>query len=244
MSYKELKFLLIQIRKEASVRQEELDSFVKFARIKHSELTVLNVFDTPQFNKNFIEKYDATFIGGASEASVLEERANPFLPSLYELINYSVEISHPVFASCFGFQAAIKAFGGEILQQFHGFEMGTYPISLTSAAKKDLLYKDVPDNFYAVSVHKEYAKELPKNCELLGRTKDCLHTFKVKNKPFWAFQFHPELDTPNLIQRLKVYQERYTDNLDHFHEVINNLSDTPESNALVYKFVNLVRNGF
>ena len=119
--------------------------------------------------------------------------------------------------------------------------MGTLPISLEKKAKKDPVCKGIQNPFYAVSVHKESAHSLPKNCHSLAYTDFCIHGFRVDSKPFWAFQFHPELDRPTLTSRLGVYKEKYTKNGHHFQGIIDGLVDTPEANKLVRNFVEYVR---
>lgn len=232
-----MKALLVQIREDNGVKQEELESFAKFAGLNVSSFQVLDVFETPSFDKSVLEGIDLLFVGGASAASVSEPEKYPFVNSIKSLMLEAALASVPTFASCFGFQAAVLAFGGDIIKDTTDFEMGTYSISLTEKAKDDPVFKGINDGFYAVSVHQEKAIKLPEVCVLLAYTDKCCHAFKVKDKPFWAFQFHPELDRKTLEERLNVYKEKYTDDLEHFEAIISNLHETPESNMLVKNFV-------
>lgn len=232
-----LKILLLQIRENEEIIAEEQFSFARFAGIDQNQFKILNVFQNPNFGTEVLKGVDALFVGGASEASVSEPEKYPFVDSIKELLNHCVNINLPVFASCFGFQAAVLAFGGIITKDTNDFEMGTYPIQLTTEALKDPIYKNTPSGFQAVSVHQEKATELPANCELHGFTLACCHSFKVKDKPFWAFQFHPELDRECLTVRLKAYQDQYTNGDDHFNQVIASLQDVDHANNLVRNFV-------
>ena len=235
----DLKILLLQIRQDPIVRQEELTSFARHSNLNESQIKIHNVFDHPQFNLNIIEGHDALFIGGASEASVLEQEKYHFLESSYKLIHHVVDKTIPTFASCFGFQMAVMAFGGSIIKDIIDFEMGTYPIFLNEDAKNDPIFRNVTSPFLAVSVHQEKALELPDNCELLAYNDNCYQVFKVKQKPFWAFQFHPELDKKVLTQRLNIFKEKYTDNTEHFNYVIKSLKETPDANILLKNFISL-----
>ncbi|MBT3983381.1 MAG: type 1 glutamine amidotransferase [Bacteriovoracaceae bacterium] len=234
---RELKILLLQIRDDEVVRQEEYQSFLTQSTLAPSQIIIHNVFDKPEFDVNIVDGFDALIVGGASEASVSEEDIYTFVGPCKKLLNYCVEKNIPVFASCFGFQVAVLAFGGEILKDELDYEIGTLLIELTSDCSSDPLYCDMHTPFMAVSVHKEKALVLPENCQLLAYTNSCLHSFRVIGKPFWAFQFHPELTREKLTQRLGVYKSKYTDDLDHFNQIIDSLVDTPESNLLVKKFV-------
>lgn len=236
----QLKILLLQIRDGEQVRREEHQSFAEYCGVTLDQIDVLNVFDTPDFPISVADDYDALLVGGASEANVLKPGQFPFVQCCQNLIQYCAETAKPVFASCFGFQLAVLALGGEILHKDIDFEMGTIPVSLTEAALDDSLYRDTPDGFFAISVHRQYAESLPESCQLLAYTEQCVHSFKVKGKPFWAFQFHPEVDKATLIERLTFYKAQYTDGDGQLERVLNAAVETPESNILVRKFVDRV----
>ncbi len=233
----DLKLLLLQIRKDALVKEEEFNSFIRYSGLKPAQLEVLNVFEQPRFAPQMLDDYDGMFVGGASEASVMEPERFSFIREAQRLVLYAVERAVPVFASCFGFQLAVTALGGTLIRDTKDFEMGTPQIFLTAAGRGDLLLRDMPDGFRAVSVHQERTPELPEGVELLAYSDACPHVFKVIGRPFWAFQFHPEVDRAVLIQRLRVYQEKYTENASHFDAVIRESTETPDANALVNKFV-------
>ena len=235
-----LRVLLFQIRDEPSIRQEEHESFVRYSGLSHDQIDILNVFDRPQFSPSVLQGYDALLIGGASEASVLEPETFQFVENGKTLIQFCIEHSIPVFASCFGFQMAIQALGGEVIREETEFEMGTIAIELTEAASRDPLFRNVPDGFLAVSVHQEKALTLPAGCQLLAKTNECAHAFRVVGKPFWAFQFHPEVDRSTLVTRLTFFRDRYTAGDDHLSNVIDHARETPESNKLVRKFIELL----
>jgi len=239
-NHSQLRILLFQIRDEPSIRQEEHESFVRYSGLSHHQIDVLNVFDQPQFSSAVLQGYDALFIGGTSEASVLEPETYPFVEDGKSLINFCIEQNVPVFASCFGFQMAVQAMGGEVIRDDTEFEMGTISIDLTEAAFEDPLFRDVPDGFLAVSVHQEKNLTLPPQCQLLARTNECTHAFRVIGKPFWAFQFHPEVDRSTLVTRLTFFRDRYTANDSHLTEVITSARETPDSNKLLSKFVQML----
>ncbi len=237
---KNLNILLLQIRDNRNVRVEEHQSFANFSKIEPHQIEILNVFDTPSFKPNLIDNYDALYVGGASEANVLEPKKYPFIKNCIELLRYAAEISKPTFASCFGFQLAVLAFGGIILNKDKDYEMGTVKISLTDKAKSDLVYQGIQDRFPAVSVHRQYASTIPEPLEILAYTGQCVHSFKYKNKPLWAFQFHPEVDRNTLVKRLTIFSRHYTDNAEHLKEVLGSAVETPESNILLGNFVERV----
>ena len=46
---KDLKILLLQIRDNQNVRNEEHQSFANFSKLEVHQIEILNVFDTPSF---------------------------------------------------------------------------------------------------------------------------------------------------------------------------------------------------
>lgn len=242
MQSSDIRVLLIQIRIEASTKKEEFESFVRYSKLDPSQFSCLDVFNDEFPSVSELNKYHCVFVGGASEASVLEPENYPFVPNLINFMQTCIDEKIPTFASCFGFQAAVLALGGEILRSPGAFEMGTYPIQLTEAAKSDPVFKDLPNGFHAVAVHREKAVVLPEGCTELGSTPECIHAFKVNHAPFWSFQFHPELDQPTLVKRLNIFKEKYMDDTSEFDAIIAKTEQTPYSNKLVGNFVEYLIN--
>jgi len=235
-----LRGLLLQIRADARVRAEERSSLCDYSGLDAAQIDVLNAFDRSDFPPDAADGYDALFIGGASEASVLEPGSYPFVGPCIELVRHCAQRNQPVFASCFGFQIAVLAFGGRIVRDERNFEMGTVPIRLTLLARTDPLFCDVPSGFLAVSVPRERATSVPAGCQLLAYTDQCPHAFRISHRPFWAFQFHPEVDRARLVKRLTTYRAKYTENAAHRRRVLEGARNTPESNKMVHKFVERV----
>lgn len=236
----QLKLLLLQIRDEPRVRAEEHASFCDYSGLQRGQLDIHNTFDQPHFGPEILQGYDALIVGGASEASVLEPDNYPFVPASIALMRHCIDNDFPVFASCFGFQLAVLALGGTIIRDQSNFEMGTVAISLAGAAATDPLFRDVPDGFAAVSVHRERSIECPLGADMLAYTQPCCHAFKVSGRRFWAFQFHPEVDRERLTERLTIFKHHYTDGDEHLQQVLERITETPFANALVGKFVDRV----
>ncbi len=231
----------MQIRNDVITCAEELREFVCHSGLKAAQFKTLNVFEQPDFSSSCLEGYDALFVGGSSDASVLDPQAYPFVEPAKALLSYCVDHSVPVFASCFGFQLVVEALGGKVIADPDRMEMGIYPIRLTLAAQADLLFHDSPDGFLAVSGHKERAVDLPAGVTLLAFTERCpYHAIKIEGKPFYGFQFHPEVDHHDLEARISRYQDRYLQTDGHLQEILSNLYPTPEANLLLRKFVDRI----
>ncbi|UBF24075.1 type 1 glutamine amidotransferase [Kovacikia minuta CCNUW1] len=237
----QLKILLLQIRDDRVTCLEELDEFVRFSRLGREQFGVLNTFATPEFEPTCMVGYDALFVGGSSDASVTQPDKYPFVEDAKRLLVYCLKEEIPVFASCFGFQAAVEALGGRVVVDKPKMEIGTFPLQLTEAAEHDILFHDVPDGFWAVCGHKERAISLPQDAILLASSELCpYHAFRIANQPFYGFQFHPEVDPADLVSRITRYQSRYLDSADTLTELLKDLQDTTIANQLIGKFVDRI----
>ncbi|MBU0597116.1 type 1 glutamine amidotransferase [Patescibacteria group bacterium] len=237
----ELKILYIQIREDQVTCDEELDEFVRFSELSKEQFTILNVFKTREFEPNVADGHDAVFVGGSSDASVLEPEKYTFVESCKKLLVCCCSNNIPTFASCFGFQIAVDAFGGTVIDDRENMEMGTYEITLSEEGERDRLFKDVPKKFWAVSGHQKRTLTLPDSMVNLASTESCpYHCFVIKGKPFYGFQFHPEVDKKDLIGRITRYQERYLDDDGSLQRIIESAVETPFANDLVRKFVNII----
>ena len=239
-SKQKLNILLLQIRDDQEVRVEEHESFANYGNLDINQIDILNVFDTPAFKVDVVKDYDAVFVGGASEANVLQPEKYPFIQDSINLIEYCAQQKIPTFASCFGFQLAVLAFGGTVLDKDRDYELGTVNITLTSSAGSDPVFEGIDNEFFAVSVHRQYSRNVPGCLEVLAYTDQCIHSFKHKEAPLWAFQFHPEVDRETLVKRLTIFSHKYTENKAHLKKVLDSAVETPESNYLVQNFVNNV----
>lgn len=238
----QLKVLLLQIRDDEITCQEELEEFIRFSGLATDQFSVLNVFKTPAFEPTCITGYDALFVGGSSDASVTQPDRYPFVQDTKRLLVHCLQVGLPVFASCFGFQAVVEALGGKVIVDAANMEMGTYPLTLTEAAGSDLLFHDVPNGFWVVSGHKERAISLPEGAILLASSELCpYHAIKMTGKPFYGFQFHPEVDPQDLAARITRYQSRYLENSTALSQIIQSLQpETAIANQLIAKFVDRI----
>lgn len=238
----QLKILILQIREDEETMLEEFYEFVQYSQLHEEQFTKLNTYKTHQFPANIIDGYDALFVGGSSDASVLQPEEFMFVQHCKQLLRYCYQQSIPVLASCFGFQVAVEELGGKVEEDKSIMEMGIYPIQLTDAAKADPLFAGYPDNFWAVSGHKEHAVRIPDDALLYGYSELCpYHILRFKDKPFYAFQFHPEVDRKDLITRITRYQERYLDDTKAVQQIIDrSTQDTHWANLIIKDFIDRV----
>lgn len=238
----DLKILLLQIREDEETMLEEFYQFVQFSELQEHQVDKLNTYDTAEFEPEIIDDYDALYIGGSSDASVLNTEEYHFVEDCKRLVQYCYQNDVPVFASCFGFQIATEAMGGKVILDKENKEFGIYQVELNKRASSDPLLHDYPHYIWTVSGHQERASKLPTDAILLGASHDCpYHIFTFKNKPFYAFQFHPEVDRSGFITRITRYRERYLDDSLALQKIIDaSIHETPYATALPKLFIDRI----
>jgi GMP synthase (glutamine-hydrolysing) len=234
----DLRIFYIQVREDDVTRAEELAEFVRCSGLRQKQFTVCNVYEWPAFPVSAADGFDAVFVGGSSDASVLEKDKYPFVRPIGELLERAIDSKQPTFASCFGFQAVVEQLGGTVILDKENMEMGSYDLMLTPEAIGDTLFDDQPTPFVAISGHKERAETLPLGAVNVVTSAQCpFHAITFPGTPFYAFQFHPEVNDVDLIARITRYRDRYLDVDGHLQQIIREIRPTPDANALVRKFV-------
>lgn len=242
-----LRILLVQVRKDPALIAAERNGFVEFSGLRDAQFTTLDVYRTPRFSPNLILEFDALMIGGLSDdhSDLVELPAhfNPFIDNLYDLMRLAIDKKIPSLLSCGGFMLASMMLGAKVVIDPDQAELGVYPISLTHEAKNDILFREFPDTFDAVSGHIKSTIDLPNICTHLAYSKRCkVHGFRVKGAPFYAFQFHPEVKCEDLKDRIEAYKDKYFNTEAAYKAFIDLMNDTSVANHIVARFINLVKN--
>lgn len=238
----QLKFLLIQIRKDDESLEREFDAFVTLGKLDANQMDVWQVFKNPHFNLENLKKYDAVFAGGSSDdpkdAVILDKKEFPFITDAMKVFLHCKEQNIPVFASCMGLEIIMQAIDEPLVFVEENPEMGFSEIHLTEEGTRDPLFAGIAEAFSAVSWHVKQCKAPPKGSVVLASTEACpVHTFKFKNTKFYAFQFHPEWSDAALIELLREYAERYPGGVASYEKVKAERKTTTVANSLVAKFI-------
>lgn len=236
----EIKALLLQLRHDHETLLKEHEAFAEYSGLHTEQIDPINLFTAPSFEPQVVSEYDVLFVGGSSDegdALIVPDKPTYALNSMHAL-RHAYETKLPVFASCYGFQAAVVALGGEVIHDTSRAELGTYDIRLTDEAADDAVFHDTPNPFHAVSVHEKLAAWLPEGAVTLAETDLCHHhAFTFPDRPFYAFQFHPEIDLEEMERRLTDYHDRYFGSKDAFRTMLANVRDVSHANILLGKFM-------
>jgi GMP synthase (glutamine-hydrolysing) len=171
------------------------------------DLAIVHAAETT-LDDRLLDDARSLFFGGSGAYSVLDP--HPWVRNMLDFLVRTVDRKVPAWASCFGFQGLSLALGGEVNRDDARQELGAFPIDLTAAAADDPLFGGLPTSFHAQLGHHDHVDRLPSGVTLLATGRK-IHNqaFKVDGAPFWASQFHPELNNATTVDRFLHYLEMY-----------------------------------
>lgn len=173
------------------------------------ELEVVHAATT-RLDAHLLERARSLVFGGSGAYSVLD--SHEWVRNMLDFLVQTVEAKVPAWASCFGFQGLALALGGEVNNDDARTELGAFPIDLTDAGASDPVFGHLPRAFHAQLGHHDHVDRLPSGVTLLCTGRGVYNqAFKVDGAPFWATQFHPELNRATTTERWNHYRALYAD---------------------------------
>jgi GMP synthase (glutamine-hydrolysing) len=236
------KLLLLQARRpDDPAKEEERASFAARLHLPIEAIVSHDLLQGPPSLEKVVQ-YNATLIGGAGEFDV-SKRNLPYFDLTLQRLREMVDLGHPMFASCFGFQMLVQALGGNIIFDPESAEVGAFELHLTPEAQQDELFSVLPPVFMAQLGHKERAEFLPPGViNLASSERVAYEAFRVPGKPIWATQFHPELTREENLQRfqryLDIYAKLFTE--EEIRQTLANFRPSPETEKLLPRFLELI----
>ncbi len=97
----------------------------------------------------------------------------------------------PILGICAGHQYIARFFGGEA-KPAKKPEFGKIQLIIL---KEDTIFEGVPKKSIVWESHNDEVTKLPSSFICLAKSESCkIQAMKHKNKPFYGFQFHPEVE--------------------------------------------------
>lgn len=237
-----LRVLLLQARTESDpAKHEERESFAKRTGLPMERIVPHDLLTGPPSLRRG-RSFDAMMVGGSGDFYV-SKRDLPNLDATLDFLGEITELGHPTFASCFGFQCMVEAYGGIIVHDVERTEVGTYPLTLTNAGRSDPLLGSLPATFAAQMGRKDRADSLPDGFHHLASSEAAPYqAIRLRETPVWATQFHPELDRDTNRGRYLRYLDGYAAHLDEaeLDAVLERFDHSPEAEALLSRFIDIV----
>lgn len=209
MSQSHPKIVLLQARKAGDpMIDHERECFASRCGLPVDAFESVNMAVDP-LDEAVLDRADALMVGGAGEYSVVKGGFE-WHESMLELMRAVARREQPMFASCFGFQAIVQAFGGTVESDPARAELGTFEVALTEAGRTDPIFGEHPDVFDAQFGHNDSAISLPSELVWLASSERCEYqAVRVQGAPIVATQFHPELCAADNMQRYIAYLQNY-----------------------------------
>ncbi|MCP3902190.1 MAG: type 1 glutamine amidotransferase [Planctomycetes bacterium] len=235
-----VRYLLLQVRNpDDPMREHEVRCFARALRCPEPQIAVMDLLrHCPTLRE--LDKVDIVLLGGSGDYSVAT--GGPWLDLAMEAMRELADFSKPTFASCWGFQAMVRALGGVVVTDLHRAEVGTHTMHLTPEGAADPIFGPLGERFPVQIGHQDIVDRLPDGAVLLASTDRVKNqAFRLEGKPIYATQFHPELNRSCLLDRLYRYPE-YVEKIAGLPlaEFIATCKETPETDMLLERFVELV----
>jgi GMP synthase (glutamine-hydrolysing) len=230
------KVLLVQVRETAEVAAHERVCVVERSGLSDGQIESINVVDTPDIDWDLVKRSDAVLFGGAGVHSATKDYA--FTQQLMEMVRRVVLLGTPMFGSCFGHQFIARALGGEVVHDPERSEVGLHDVMLTDATRGDDLFGACPMRIAALMGHQDRVTRLPDGAVELAASAVCGNqAFRLVGKPVYGTQFHAELTSERILERLSLYREIYMPDDEEFARMRDSLGPTPEAGELMRRFL-------
>lgn len=235
---KNIKMLLVQIRKDKAMLENEYSCFLASSGLSRSQLFAHNLVNEA-LDETILKNFDCMAIGGSGDFSVLDNVPNT--ESVIRVVRGSFKNNFPVLGACFGGQLLAQIFGGKVSRDKDKAELGTVKVYKTSQGKADPLLNLLPNPFFAQAGHNDSVSLLPENAVLLAKGEACpVQAFLIKDTRIYGFQFHPELDKKNFLVRLNHHRAGYARDTLKYDAVVKGIKETKESSKLAGVFINKI----
>jgi GMP synthase (glutamine-hydrolysing) len=202
-------FLLLSSRAEDEAADDEFEAFLRVTGLPVAGLRRVRMEAAPLPALD-LDDYAGIFVGGGPfnssdaplEKSAVQHRVERELGLLLDEV---VARDFPFFGACYGV-GTLGVHQGGVIDGTYAEPISAVRVRLTEDGAADPVLAGMAEEFDAFVGHKEACSVLPPHAVLLASSAACpVQMFRVKNN-LYATQFHPELDLPGLLTRVRIYQ--------------------------------------
>ncbi len=205
-------FLILQLRPETEVSDDEFQAFLTKGGLNESEVRRIRLDQEPLPADLNLGEFAGTIVGGGpgcvsdapTKKSVLERRMEDAVLSLMpEVTRHDL----PFMGCCYGIGILAHHLGGWVGKDRYAEGVGAVTCRVTEAGQQDRLLGDLPATFSAFVGHKEAVQALPNGCVHLLASDPCPFQMIRFGQNVYATQFHPEADPDVFELRIRFYRD-------------------------------------
>lgn len=229
----------VLVVEHAPGRADSIDNFLEQAG---AETSLWRVYEDDSPEEDF---HALVLSGGPMSAEEIMNSTSPGFQKEVELIQKAIQKHMPILGICLGCQVLTLALHGKMSYQT-GWRRGWYDQCLTSYGFSDDLLKGMPYRFPVFEFHQDRVQSPPTGYRLLAQAPDPklnYETFRIIDRPFWAFQGHIEITPEKAESILKARKDQLeTEGVDVLAEIKKGYEIPVLSGISIFKgFVNVIK---
>lgn len=241
-------FLIIQLRPEDDVADEELRALQQYGSLAQDEVVRVRaeIAGLPPLD---LDKYSGIIVGGSPfDVSTPETQKSDVqrrIEADFARLLAEVDARDYPFLGCCSGNGLLGVYCGATISRRFGEPVGPATITLTDDGRDDPLLAGFPDRFPVLLGHKEACDAVPPGATLLAAGDQCpVQMFRLRSN-IYATQFHPEADTEGFVLRVNAYRHHGYFPPEDAERLIDAVSaqPVPESNEILRRFVARYRSG-
>lgn len=206
-------FLILQLRPEAAVADNEFDAFLQKGALDRSQVERIRLDCEPIPADINLNDYSGVIVGGgpgcvsdpADQKTETEKRIEESILSLMPAI---AAADFPFLGCCYGIGILAHHLGAKVGKERYGEDVGAVECRVTNDGETDPLLEGLPGEFLAFVGHKEAVQELPAGCAHLLASSPCPFQMIRYKTNIYATQFHPEADSHGFELRINIYKDK------------------------------------
>ena len=204
-------------------------------RALDQEIEVINIQKKAQLPNP--ENYSGIILTG-SHATIMDreewsERTAAWIPKV-------LEKKIPLLGICYGHQLIAHAMGGLVDNNPRGSEFGTMEITLTEAAKTDLLFENLPSKMVVHTGHSQSIVKLPQGAKILASSEMDPNTAFFLPPSAWGVQFHPEYNSKIISGYVKEAAGELKADGQNSKKIAEKIRSAPNASTILKTFASII----